>query len=129
MREIDQLLRIKAEDKALSLLTSVDKGLKHDLLGDEDRIKKVILNLADNAIKFTEKGKVRHRCNTSGRRYKRINPSIHHQGHRHWHCQRPAEPDFPKFRTARFVAHTTLWWQRTRPGDLSPFGANDGRHN
>ncbi|MDP3461531.1 MAG: ATP-binding protein [Bacteroidales bacterium] len=58
MREIDQLLRIKAEDKALSLLTSVDKGLKHDLLGDEDRIKKVILNLADNAIKFTEKGKV-----------------------------------------------------------------------
>ncbi|MEI6455744.1 MAG: ATP-binding protein, partial [bacterium] len=51
-------LRHKADEKGLHLLSDIDKSIPDVLIGDPVRLNQIILNLAGNAIKFTEKGSV-----------------------------------------------------------------------
>lgn len=52
------LISIKAEEKGLELLCSIDPALPSQLLGDPIRIKQVLMNLMGNAVKFTSRGEV-----------------------------------------------------------------------
>jgi signal transduction histidine kinase len=52
------LLTEKTEAKGLELLFSVDPGVPRTLLGDPLRIGQVLINLANNAVKFTQKGEI-----------------------------------------------------------------------
>jgi signal transduction histidine kinase/CheY-like chemotaxis protein len=52
------LISIKAEEKGLELICSIDPDLPSQLLGDPGRIKQVLMNLMGNAIKFTNRGEV-----------------------------------------------------------------------
>lgn len=58
--DITNMIRIKAEDKGLRLNVNVDNMLPSRLYGDELRIRQVILNLLNNAVKYTEKGFVNY---------------------------------------------------------------------
>ncbi|RZJ57865.1 MAG: response regulator [Hymenobacter sp.] len=60
--QIEQTLTFKAAEKGLSLVTVLDPRVPSVLLGDPHRIRQVLLNLADNAIKFTTKGTVTVHC-------------------------------------------------------------------
>ena len=51
-------LRHKADEKGLHLLSDIDNSIPDVLIGDPVRLNQIILNLAGNAIKFTEKGSV-----------------------------------------------------------------------
>jgi len=48
----------KAKENNIELAFYIDKDIPSILLGDQKRLKQVLLNLTDNAIRFTEKGTV-----------------------------------------------------------------------
>ncbi len=57
--ETINLMMEKAEQKSIKIFYSVDSNLKNNLIGDESKIKLIILNLIDNAVKFSSKGEVK----------------------------------------------------------------------
>jgi two-component system sensor histidine kinase/response regulator len=58
IENISSLISDKAASKNLELIVHVDKTTPNYLIGDSLRISQVILNYANNAIKFTEKGEI-----------------------------------------------------------------------
>jgi signal transduction histidine kinase/CheY-like chemotaxis protein len=56
--QIEHLLEIKYRKKNLTFLSYVDKFADTTMLGDVSKLKQVLINLANNAIKFTSKGRV-----------------------------------------------------------------------
>ncbi|MEW6427485.1 MAG: response regulator [Thermodesulfobacteriota bacterium] len=56
--EVVEILRIKANEKHLRLVTHIDDDVPDGLLGDPGRLAQVIVNLIGNAIKFTAQGEV-----------------------------------------------------------------------
>jgi signal transduction histidine kinase/ActR/RegA family two-component response regulator len=62
LSQIEQTLHFKAAEKGLSLVMDLGAQVPPVLLGDPYRIRQVLLNLAGNALKFTEKGQVTIGC-------------------------------------------------------------------
>jgi len=56
---VRDLIHFKAEEKGLSLDIDVDRAISPVLVGDPTRLTQILLNLMGNAVKFTEKGRVR----------------------------------------------------------------------
>jgi signal transduction histidine kinase/CheY-like chemotaxis protein len=52
-------LEFTAREKGLALSWTVDPGIPESLLGDPSRLRQVLLNLINNAVKFTAAGSVR----------------------------------------------------------------------
>ena len=55
---IEEMVRIRATAKAIALHVEVDPGLDPVLVGDEGKLRQVLLNLLGNAVKFTQEGGV-----------------------------------------------------------------------
>ena len=56
--EVSFLMDNQASEKGLTLSVSLDRNLAASYLGDNLRIRQILLNLLSNAIKFTAKGKI-----------------------------------------------------------------------
>ncbi len=58
---VENILKPKAEEKGLQLVTEFDNEINENLLGDEIRLRQILINVLGNAIKFTESGFVKLR--------------------------------------------------------------------
>ena len=56
--DVSGTVAFKAREKGLELVFHIARGVPRGLVGDPFRLGQVILNLANNALKFTEKGEV-----------------------------------------------------------------------
>lgn len=56
--ELSNLVRHRMERKGLSFSMDIDSAIPSVLVGDVRRIKQILLNLLDNALKYTETGSV-----------------------------------------------------------------------
>jgi len=56
--QVKQTLQHKAEEKGLQLIVDIDHQVPEVLMGDPVRLNQILMNLAGNAIKFTERGSV-----------------------------------------------------------------------
>lgn len=58
IKDIYNLISVKLNEKKLDFKLEIDESIPVTLLGDELRIKQVIINILTNAVKYTEKGGV-----------------------------------------------------------------------
>jgi two-component system, sensor histidine kinase and response regulator len=68
-------LSVRADEKGLELLCDLDPDVPNEVRGDPRRLRQIIVNLAGNAIKFTEKGEVTLKT------HRQESPSEHHLLH------------------------------------------------
>ncbi len=58
IEETFDILYYKAQEKNIDLLFNIDKEIAPIITGDKARLRQVLINLAGNAIKFTQKGHI-----------------------------------------------------------------------
>jgi len=58
LEQVCTVVGLKAEEKGLELLLSVPQTFPPTLVGDPSRLRQVLVNLGNNAVKFTEHGEI-----------------------------------------------------------------------
>lgn len=59
INDLINMISVKASEKGLKLEVDVSRDIPHLLVGDEIRLKQCILNILNNAVKYTHEGSVR----------------------------------------------------------------------
>jgi signal transduction histidine kinase/CheY-like chemotaxis protein len=59
LNNLKNIMANRADAKGLSLVILKDQSLPQSFIGDEKKLKQVLINLTGNALKFTEKGTVK----------------------------------------------------------------------
>ena len=58
LHDIVNMISMKAKDKGLEIKLSLDKQLPSKLYGDDVRLRQILINLLNNAVKYTDTGSV-----------------------------------------------------------------------
>lgn len=56
--EVADLIAIKAQDKGVEILLRFSSDMPKNVMGDPGRVRQILLNLASNALKFTDHGHI-----------------------------------------------------------------------
>ncbi len=72
LEEVVELFSYRAADKGLELTLQITDPPSQGLVGDPGRLRQVVSNLIDNAVKFTDQGRVAVRAETARQSSERI---------------------------------------------------------
>lgn len=61
LEEVTNMIKIVAAEHGLQILLELQPDVPHRLVGDEGRIRQILINLLNNSVKFTKKGHVKLR--------------------------------------------------------------------
>ncbi len=111
-----------AKEKGLTVKIERAKNVNAAHFGDEMRIRQVLVNLVNNAVKFTSKGGVT--IAVSAVEHSELDAAPSHRGARHGHRHRPRETGFliRTLRAGRLVDSQSLWRHWSRLGDFPAAG-------
>jgi CheY-like chemotaxis protein len=56
LSDVINIVRVRLDEKPLRFVVNIDDSLPTSLIGDESRVRQVLLNLLSNAIKYTQEG-------------------------------------------------------------------------
>ncbi len=59
LRDVDNMIKIRAEQKGLKYIAQIDESLPEELFGDRIRVHQIMVNILNNAVKYTKKGSVK----------------------------------------------------------------------
>ena len=76
LEKVEKLLRFRAREKGLELRTEIHDNVPEWVIGDPTRVGQVLLNLAGNAVKFTERGWVAIEVSAESGRCRRHAPDV-----------------------------------------------------
>ena len=76
VREVADVLSCRAAEKGLELICDIAPELEGHFRGDPVRVQQILVNLVNNAIKFTERGVILVKCVRDARERRRRRDSL-----------------------------------------------------
>ena len=58
LMDVISIIKTRTDKKDIAFLVNIDPRIPGELIGDEQRIKQILINLLNNAVKFTNDGKI-----------------------------------------------------------------------
>ncbi|MBR0097370.1 MAG: response regulator [Synergistaceae bacterium] len=59
LKDVENMIRIRANQKGLEFITQIDEHLPNDLFGDRVRVHQIMINILNNGVKYTRHGSVK----------------------------------------------------------------------
>ncbi|MCL2008548.1 MAG: ATP-binding protein, partial [Treponema sp.] len=85
VNDVVNIIRNRITEKPVRFFTNIDSKIPNNLIGDEVRLRQILLNLLSNAVKYTEKGHISlfitiHSMDTEGKGRVWLNISVSDTG-------------------------------------------------
>ena len=129
MAKLVKIFEFKTKEKGLDLKFSTKGDFGHMVIGDSLRLQQVLMNLLNNAVKFTEQGEIMIRMEEISRNQTTQCVKFVVQDSGIGISGRDQERLFEAFEQLDGSTNTSIWRYGIGIGYFTPVGKNDGQQN